>query len=741
MSEPKEISPSSNPDADTPENTAIELKNETETESASVSDHQDTSKDKSSSEESPKPDSSETELKSALKSPHQETSKEKSSTDVSSKSNSHELELKSALKSDHQDTSEKTGSTDVSSKSNSGDSKADSRETPKRKSVGFAPEPEEELKEYHQQLKDKEEEMVKENPFNKVPPELAYLQNKASGPKPLPTSSSRLSREPRAKKTEFKELGDLRYSTIKDISVQNKQTELNFNYPDIDLFLPAHKVLIDVKYASLNSYDLAKINKYFYNISNVKVGLGYEFSGIIIKVGSNYKDSPNYKVGTKVVGLVQPLGRKGSLSTSLLIDPTNDIIIPIDDKTLDELDSLDIKLSFNSTNDDGDFTVDSSSSSEIDIPVSSRESEQGPKQEPQQDSKPENDAVSSTRSKLSAFTIDEDLPPLAKLTSFPILYNRAKQALSHVETQITKNKKLNLLINGGDTNLGFTIIQLLNSSLYSKRIDRLNLILVIKESSYKNMANLVSHFTKGKFYDPSKFKQIHLVTFDMVNEDIVLPGESTPINYKKLDFFASEILGSMFEAVPNGEVVTKYNLNDYKLDGIIDIIGSKKFLQRLSVRFSKLDDIALPFKAKLYQDLSLKQLFNGRVKEPFLIKILKPKAQGSSFVSMCNLYVPEPSYSVETLYDYSTNTEGIFNPWSMKWSEGIANSLLGKYNYYEEIELNIKTRWITEGLDLFLKDELKFRIDEYIDWRNNFKKYVKQLKKEDGKIILKVEDF
>lgn len=40
-----------------------------------------------------------------------------------------------------------------------------------------------------------------------------------------------------------------------------------------------------MKYGGLNSIDVAKIHRYRLNLSNVKVGLGYEFSGVVTNVG------------------------------------------------------------------------------------------------------------------------------------------------------------------------------------------------------------------------------------------------------------------------------------------------------------------------------------------------------------------------------------------------------------------------------------------------------------------------
>ncbi|CUM67084.1 uncharacterized protein PRCAT00004773001 [Priceomyces carsonii] len=591
--------------------------------------------------------------------------------------------------------------------------------TTKKKSVDFAPLPEEDLREHHEELRKKEEVKKQSNPFQKIPPEFSHLQKKASAPEPLAS-------EQHKKKTQrnfgplFDELGELRYLAVKDISVQNKETELNFNYPEIWRPIPSDRVLVDITYASLNSLDLAKINRYLLNVSDVKVGLGYEFAGKIQELGKSFKTSGEYSIGDTVIGLINPLSKKGSLSTSQLITPSRDILIKIDEDTLNKAESIDIQLSFNKSKDNDNFEIESSSSS-----GSVTESEEAaiPPSSPQ------------TRKQLTSISTDLELPPLAKLTSFPTLYCRAKQLLRHSSSIFESTRKANILINGGDTNVGFTILQLLNSSVYST-LSELNVILIVKESSTDKMQNFLSHFTKGSYYDPSKIKRFQLVSYDVAYDDIILPGEIVPVNYKKPDFFASQVLGALLrDDEPGDKTISKSNINDYKLDLIIDIIGSKKYFQK-SVKFNRIDGMNLPLRNKLAEGSSLVLLFNGKVKEPFLKKLLKPKADNSAFVSACGFNVSQPTYSIDKLIDYSGSLI-----WSSKWASDLANSYFTNYNYYEEIELKFKREWVIEGLNLFLKGQLKFRIDDYLDWRNNFKKYVKLLKNDDGKVIFKIESF
>lgn len=591
----------------------------------------------------------------------------------------------------------------------------------KKKSVGFAPSPDDDLNEHHEQLKKKRDERRQSNPFHKIPPELSYLNKRSDAPRPLPSFLGHANSS-ESKVKHLSDLKNLRYVSVKDISLQNKDTELNFNYPSIDLPIASNHILVDVKYASLNSFDLSKVNNYVLNVSNTKVGLGFEFSGEIIDVGSSFKNSPDelFAIGKKVVGCVNGADKKGSLTTTLLVNPTRDTLIVVDDNALEKLESLDTELSFKAINANGDFELDSSTSSSLDSTTDS------PQTEPQE----------TLHKRVSNLLIEEELPPLAKLSSFPVLYCRARQVLSHSQSLFESTGKASILVNGADTNLGFTIIQLLNSSAY-KWLKELKLILAIRECNYEKMSNLVKHFTTGKHFDPSQKKRIHLIPFDMVNEDLVLPGEKTPVNYKKPELFASDVLNALLGE--SEEPITKRNINNYKLDLIIDIVGSRKYLQTLSIRYNKLESISLPFLSKISPNTKLTDVLNATTKEPFLMKILKPKASRSCVVSCCKFSIPLPTYNIDELIDHSTSDYSL-NPWSMKWSGNLANSV-SKYNYYEDVTLLTNTQWVKEGLDLFLAGELKFRIDDFVDWRKNFKKYIKQLKKDDGKVIFKIEDF
>lgn len=578
---------------------------------------------------------------------------------------------------------------------------------PEKKSVGFAEEPNEELWEHHKDVRKAQDERAKSNPFHKIPPELAHLEKKGPGPKPLPTYGNESTNAIRRKLGNKSTLGDLRYQAVKDISIQNKDTELNFHYPKIKMPMSANEVLVDIKYGSLNSFDMSKINSYLMNVSDIKIGLGYEFSGTIVEVGSSFEDG-EYAVGDNVVGIIHPMEKKGALSSSLVIVPGRDILLKVENDDMNKLAEIDPVLSFEKPDENENFEIESSSSD------SNLEEVLGISAPPKE--------------------WEEELTPLAKICIFPVLYCRAKQALSHSESVFKKNCGANILINGADTNLGLTLIQLLTSPLY-KHLKELNLILIVREKNMSLMDNFLKSFKVGPRVDPERDINFSLLSFDLENDDIVLPGEKVPINYKKPDLFASEVLNALLEVTP--EAVNALNVHNYKLDSFIDIIGCKKYFQTSSIKFKHLDSIQLPVHSRIASDTTLSEIFAGNVKEPFLVKILKPKSWGSCLVSCCSFYVLNPTYNIDEAIPHTA-----LNPYSYKWTGSFLNSsFFTKYNYYDDTKLTTKEKWLREGYSLFLDGGIKFKIDSCFDWRNDFKKHLRILKKDDCKVILKVETF
>lgn len=595
---------------------------------------------------------------------------------------------------------------------------SDSTEAPKkRKSVGFAPEPEQDLKEHHKYIEDRKKDRLQSNPFWKIPAELAYLEPRQEGPKPLP----KLPSVPKPRKPKkLDDMKDLPTRAVKEISVVNKNTALNFFYHEIDIPVGPDRILVDVKYVSLSSFDLSKLSKYTLNMSNTRVGLGYDYVGEICSVGASFKDHPDYKVGTLVFGVVGPRQRKGSLQTLVIINP-KDVIVPIDSDTLEQLSKIDIKLS---TSLKSPFLVDendSQTSSLSDTSLSSSDDEVVTNE----NSKP------ASSKKPDPYKITDELPDLAKFCVFSSQFCRAKQSLEIVESKLKRQGSANILINGADTGLGRTLVQILNSSIYSENIRELNVILVVLNANLKTMESFVAGLGSGGF------RKFHVVSFDVENTDLILPHERVPIAYKKAPLFATEILGCLFESVTESELISKANVDKIKLDLFIDIIGSHKLFQH-SLDMKILNEVNFPSKSRMSPGVKLSSLF-GSAKEPLFTRILKPKNDGSAYVSYCKFTLPEPSYQVENLIDYSGKS--MFDPWSMKWTSDLANLLVAKYNYYEKLELEVKSEWVEQALQLALKGELKMKVDEYVDWRSNFRAYIEELKNRDGQVVFRIESF
>lgn len=590
------------------------------------------------------------------------------------------------------------------------DKKEGAAEPKKRKLVGFAPEPQEDLKEHHQYLDDRKKEKLKSNPFWKIPPELAYLDHKPEGPRPLPLELPL----PEPKKViPFSEMRDRRCVAVKDISVVNKQTELNFNYWETPNPCSSYCVIVDIKYVSLTSFDISKLSKYLVNLSNSKIGLGYDFVGKIIRPGSRFEGS-EFTPGTTVFGILDPQSRKGSLLSAQVITPGKDILIAVPDEVLTQLSSVDVCL---------DFGPSETFAIEADTEDSDQQDLATPTSEP-----PKSD---NTQEATKEVKEPVEVPNLAKLTVFGSSYCRARLALLLMDLVFSRQTQLNILINGGDTHLGYTILQTLFSSVYADIIDSLNVILVVKESSLPKMKNLVEKIGNAGS------RRIQLVAFDMVNEDLILPGEKVPVNYKKVSFFASEIVDAMFAIFPHNELIDVKNVDRCKIDLFIDIVGSKKMFQ-LAMSMSSLDKVNFPLKERLSPGVKLTTIF-GKSKGPLFEKIMKPKAEGCSFVSFCKFNLSEPSYLITELVDFTS--KDIFNPWGLKWLQGLANQFVARYNYYEKLDLEVKKSWVEEGLRLVAKGELKFAIDEVVDWRHQFKKHVNALKARDGHVVFEIETF
>lgn len=306
-----------------------------------------------------------------------------------------------------------------------------------------------------------------------------------------------------------------------------------------------------------------------------------------------------------------------------------------------------------------------------------------------------------------------EIPPLAKLSLFGSAYCRAKQTLQHLKPK----ERSNVLINGGDTELGLTILQVLASSLYSHI--KVNVVLVVRDRLLLKMTELVDVIIAH-----CSHIQVKLVTYDSPVKDLILPGEKVPINYKARMVFSKQVVEAMLDC--NESLDPKL----CKLDLMVDVVGCMQYFYyevKLDLHNEKLDSV-----------------FRCKNLELLLVKILKPKLSGSCLVSCCPFDTPDPTYEVEFLNKKPEDIEDAV-PWSGSWwSNPVVNGLFGvalPYHYVEEIELKFRKDWIQEGLDLARKGELKSWLVRFCDWREGLRQQVNALRRQDGRILLKIEDF
>lgn len=556
-----------------------------------------------------------------------------------------------------------------------------------RKFVGFAPEPQDDLLEHHRYLEKRRKEKLKENPFWKIPSEFAYLDRSEKASKAVDT----LPATKTSKSLKFDDVPDRARRAVKEISTVNRSTVINFHYFQIRYPLLPNQIMVEVSFASLSSMDITKLNKYSYNISDEKVGLGYDFVGIVSKIGRNV-DPSKFNVGTKVFGLLNPALRKGALQTCIVVNPS-DILILIDEETFSSLKDMDARFNASSAQ---PFAIDDGENAS---------------QEPQ--------TLKETKLKLPSkelYDVPDVLTPMAKFCTFGSIYCRAKQALATVDTCIQTRGNVNILINGADTTLGYTMIQILASSIYSRTLLAFNIILVVRQESISQTNAMVSYLGE------SNMRRFSVISFNEVNDKFYLKGEAVPFTCKLPDNFATEI----FQAVLAGKEPHN-NTNSYnvKLDLFVDIIGSKKMFQG-SVDMSRIcgsDDFISTF---------------GKEIEPLLLKLMKPKTSGCAYVSYKDFQAPEPTYLIDIL---APPARPFFNIWSTGWTLAIANQFVSHYTYYNKLELEVKAVWVKEGFTLLLQRELRMKVDKVADWRNDFRKEIAHLRHQDGTVVFKIEAF
>lgn len=539
------------------------------------------------------------------------------------------------------------------------------------KHVSFAPEPWGDLREHHRYLDERRQEKRRSNPMGKIPPELAYLDRRP-GPRPLTNPF-----KPTVKPQRLEDIRDRRLVAIKDISLVNKDTELNFNYAELRLPVPALKLLVDVKYALLTLWDTSKVSKYLVNVSLQKVGLGFDFVGVIVGVGAKVK---NYAVGDTVFGVVCPQDKRGALATSVLVDPARDSLSCVTDAEMDALLAMDLTLAFDDSDSDA---------------------------EPEQ---------------RGPFPCEDTLTPLLKLCVFGALYCRAKQALLLMDDVFKYRKTANVLINGADTTLGYTLVQTLALTLYAQVLELFSLVLVVRELRLQPMRAWAATLAHGGA------RRISVVAYDATDP-------RGRLCVKKQLLFAAEIIDALFSSAP--EPVSPRTVGRCKLDLFVDIVGSRELFQK-QLLVLVFDGIAFPFRQRMQPGTTLKQLL-GDGKEPFFTKLMRPKVKGSTYVSYCLWGTPRPLYLIDSLVD--VRARDAVSPWLSRWTQDLANTLVLRYSYYERFELEARQQWLMEAFQMVLDGELKVRLDGIVDWRNKFKDHIAQLRREDGQVVFKVETF
>lgn len=117
----------------------------------------------------------------------------------------------------------------------------------------------------------------------------------------------------------------------------SKTGPITFSYENkIKLPVNKNKIVVQVQYAALNPIDL-KIKNGYSNSVYGEAGLGREYCGIITQLGESLAATNSWQIGDKVMGIYyHPHLANGSLQSSILVDPSEDIIVlkpeNIDDK-------------------------------------------------------------------------------------------------------------------------------------------------------------------------------------------------------------------------------------------------------------------------------------------------------------------------------------------------------------------------------------------------------------------------
>lgn len=124
-------------------------------------------------------------------------------------------------------------------------------------------------------------------------------------------------------------LRHVKHIPVKALVFQSKEGPIDYSYEKkIKTPISKNKLVVQIGYVGLNPVDMKIKNGYSANGLYGEIGLGREYFGVISAVGEKLVGENSWKEGDEVMGIYyHPHLGKGTLQTSLLIDPKVDPII------------------------------------------------------------------------------------------------------------------------------------------------------------------------------------------------------------------------------------------------------------------------------------------------------------------------------------------------------------------------------------------------------------------------------
>lgn len=121
-------------------------------------------------------------------------------------------------------------------------------------------------------------------------------------------------------------LRHIKHIPVKSLIFYSNHHAPQFSYETkIKIPISSDKLAIQVAYVGLNPVDLKIYNSYQKNM-NYEVGIGREYCGTILEVGSKLADT--WKVGDEVCGTFwHPNLGKGTCESSILVNPSIDVVL------------------------------------------------------------------------------------------------------------------------------------------------------------------------------------------------------------------------------------------------------------------------------------------------------------------------------------------------------------------------------------------------------------------------------